>query len=194
MSLWQLALTFFLIADAIGIVPVVLSLLKDFPIKRQRQILIREGLISLFIALFFQYFGEQFLNLLEVKSYALTLCGGVILLLLALGMIFPIRQAEASKNKEEPFIFPIAVPLIAGAGVLSMIVIFTKEQANNLQVTAAILIAWAGTIAVLALAPSLQRFLGKRGFLALEQLMGMLLVIIAVSVLLKGFNLFMEIL
>lgn len=192
MSLWQLALTFFILANPIGNVPVFLSLVQSFPARRQRQILLREGVISLGIALFFQYFGELFLNLLHVQEYALTLSGGVILLIIALEMIFPLHRANTETESNEPFVVPIAIPLISGAGVLSMIVLFTKEEVNNPKVTGAIFVAWTGILLVLLMAPLLQHILGKKGLLAMQQLMGMLLTVIGVSVLVKGFYLFAE--
>jgi small neutral amino acid transporter SnatA (MarC family) len=188
---FQLALTFFIVTNPIGNIPPILALLKDYDLKRQQRILIREGIISFLIALFFQYFGELFLSILNVKDYALTLTGGMILLIIAIGMIFPkASTGPTTKLSQEPFIVPIATPLLSGAGVLSLIMLFSKEEQNAFKVSSAIVLAWIGVVAVLALAPLLQQLLGKRGMLALEQLMGMVLAIIACGILIKGFTLF----
>lgn len=191
MSFFQLALTFFIVTNPIGNIPPILTLLKDFDLKRQQHILIREGIISFLIALFFQYFGELFLSVLDVKDYSLTLCGGMILLIISIEMIFPkANTGTTTKLTQEPFIVPIATPLLSGAGVLSLIMLFAKEEQNPLKVSSAIVLAWIGVVGVLALAPFLQKLLGKRGMLALEQLMGMMLAIIACGILIKGFYLF----
>lgn len=193
MDLFQLALTFFIVTNPIGNTPAILALLKNFDFKSQRRILIREGFISFLIAIFFQYFGNVFLSHINVKDYAMSLCGGILLLVLAIEMILPSRhQDSSSETQQEPFIVPIATPLLSGAGVLSLIMLFAKQEANNLKITLAILIAWTGVILVLAFAPYLQKLLGRRGLLALEQLMGMLLAIIACEVLIKGIKLFIE--
>lgn len=193
MSIIQLALTFFLVTNPIGNTPMMLAILKDYDFKNQRRILIREGFFSFLIAIFFQYFGEVFLSLLNVRDYALTMCGGLILLLLAIEMIFPTEPTSSdTSHKKEPFIVPIATPLLSGAGVLSLIMLFSKQEANNLKITIAILIAWAGVICIMAIAPYLQKIFGKRGLLALEQLMGMLLAVIATNVFVKGLQLYME--
>lgn len=193
MSIFQLALTFFIVSNPIGNTPAILALLKDYDFRNQQRILIREGIFSFLIAIFFQYFGEFFLGLLHIQDYTMSLCGGILLFILAFQMIFPNRnESEVGALKKEPFIVPIATPLISGAGVLSMIMLFAKQEANNFKMSLAITIAWAGVIAVFALAPYLQKLLGKRGLLALEQLMGMLLAIVAAGVLVKGIQLFIE--
>lgn len=193
MSIFQLALTFFIVTNPIGNTPTILALLKNYDFKDQRRILIREGIFSFLIAIFFQYFGEIFLGLLRIQDYSMSLCGGVLLFILALEMIFPkSHQANENTLKQEPFIVPIATPLLSGAGVLSMIMLFAKQEGDNFKMSLAIVIAWIGVVGVLALAPYLQKMIGKRGLLALEQLMGMLLAIIAAGILVKGVQLFIE--
>jgi multiple antibiotic resistance protein len=191
MSVFQLALTFFIVTNPIGNSPAILSLVKDYPFADQRRILLREGIISFFIAIFFQYLGGFFLSMLHIQDYAMTLCGGVLLLIIAFDMIFPKRDQNTDNAlSKEPFIVPIATPLLSGAGVLSLIMLFAKEEAKPLKVSLAIIIAWTGVILVLGLAPYMQKLLGKRGLLALEQLMGMLLAIIATDVFVKGIKMF----
>lgn len=193
MSVFQLALTFFIVSNPIGNTPAILALLKNYNFKDQRRILIREGIFSFLIAIFFQYFGEMFLGLLRIQDYSMSLCGGTLLFILALEMIFPkSNQGTEATLKQEPFIVPIATPLISGAGVLSMIMLFAKQEGDNFKMSLAIVIAWAGVVGVLGLAPYLQKMIGKRGLLALEQLMGMLLAIMAAGILVKGVQLFIE--
>lgn len=192
-SLYQIALTFFLVANPIGNSPAIIALVKDFPFERQKKIMLREGFFALLLALFFQYLGEHFLNLLNIKNYAVTLCGGTLLFLVSLQMIFSRHGQEETKAlKQEPFIVPIATPLLSGAGLLTMIMLKSHEMQNNFLITLAILIAWVGVIAVLAGAPYLQKILGQRGLLALEQLMGLILAMISIELLVKGANLFRE--
>lgn len=193
MTILQLSFMFFIVTNPIGNTPMLLAILKGYSLKDQRRILIREGFFSFLIAIFFQYFGEFFLSLLNIYDYAMSLCGGILLMILAIEMIFPHQEAQNNqKQKLEPFIVPIATPLLSGAGVLSLIMLFSKQEANNLKISLAIILAWAAVIAILAIAPYLQKIFGKRGLLALEQLMGMLLAIIATTVFLNGVTLYME--
>jgi multiple antibiotic resistance protein len=75
-----------------------------------------------------------------------------------------------------------------------MIMLYSKEEANDLKIFFAILLAWIGVTAVLITAPYLQVFLGKRGLAALEQLMGMLLAMIAIQMIVQGSGLFLTLL
>ncbi len=187
MSIFKLALTFFVVTNPIGNAPAILSLVKDFEFSRQKQIIMREGVIALLLALFFQFFGEFFLNALKIQDYALTLAGGVILLITAIGMIFSVEGgSEQGQQKQEPFIVPIATPLLSGSGLFSIIMINSRLENNNLKISGAILIAWIGILAVLYVSPYLLRLLGKRGLAALEQIMGLLLALLATELLLKG--------
>jgi len=193
-SLFQIALTFFLVTNPIGNSPTILALVKDFEFERQKKILIREGLIALLIALFFQYFGEVFLGVLHVKNFAVSITGGVLLFLVALSMIFSTgpSSSSSSEQKQEPFIVPIATPILSGPGLMAIIMLFSRQESNNLKITLAILLAWVFVLAVVAAAPYLQKLLGKRGLVALEQLMGMLLAMMSAGMILNGIKLFVE--
>lgn len=191
MSTLALALTFFLVANPIGNSPTIIALVKDFPFERQKKIIFREGIISLLLALFFQYFGEFFLGMLQINDYALTLTGGILLFLVALQMLFHKPDgAETTQLKQEPFIVPIATPLISGPGLMTIIMINARSEANDLKISSAILIAWIGVLTVLVIAPYLQKILGKRGLAALEQVMGMVLGLMAMQMIINGAKLF----
>lgn len=188
-----LALTFFLVANPIGNSPAIMALIKGYSFERQKVIVLREAFISFLIAIFFQFFGEVFLGVLGISDYALSLTGGTVLFLLALSMIFHGPESpETTTLKAEPFIVPIAMPIITGPGLMTMIMIRTREAENFWMVTIAIIIAWIGVTLVLGFAPYLQKLIGKRGMDALEQIMGMILGLIAVNMLVNGAFLFVK--
>lgn len=195
MSIVTLALTFFIVTNPIGNSPAIVSLIKDFPLKNQQKILFRESLFSLLIALFFLFLGEALENNLLIKDYSLGISGGILLLVIALKMIFSkYNDKSTAQLKEEPFIVPIASPLISGAGLLTMIMLYSKQENDDFKLFLAILLAWIGITAVLVSAPYLQLLLGKRGMAALEQFMGMILILIAVEMIVKGVSLFLGVL
>lgn len=195
MTILQLALTFFIITNPLGNCPTIIALVKDHPLAKQQSILLRESLFALFLALFFLFFGEVSLGYLNIESYALKISGGVLLFVVALKMIFADRSETKSQvPAEDPFVVPIATPLLAGAGLFATIMTFSSQEANDMKILLALLIAWIGVTAVLVAAPYLQVFLGKRGLSALEQLMGMLLCMIGVEMLVSGFTLFLQVL
>ena len=106
--------------------------------------------------------GETFLNCLSIQEYSLRIGGGILLFVVALKMIFSSRSvSEAEKPSQTPFIVPIATPLLSGAGLLAMIMLYSKQEANDLKILFAILLAWIGVTGILVSAPYLQVILGK---------------------------------
>jgi multiple antibiotic resistance protein len=192
-SIFSIALVFFLVANPIGNSPTILSLVKHFDFERQKKIIFREAMISLLIALFFQFCGELFLGILKISDYALSFTGGIVLFMVALQMIF--HKPEDRQNaqvKQEPFIVPIATPLISGPGLMTIIMVTSKAQANDLKIFIAVLVAWVGVTLVLLGAPYLQKLVGKRGMSAMEQVMGMILGLISMEMIIKGAGLFVK--
>lgn len=190
-NIFKIAVVFFIVTNPIGNSPMILALVKDFDFERQKKILLRETFFALILVLFFQYCGEAFLSLLHIQDYALTISGGLLLFLVALSMIFVDRSStDASSLKQEPFIVPIATPLLSGPGLLSIVMLKSKLEDNDFIITSAILIAWIGVVAVMAAAPYLQKLLGKRGLAALEQLMGLILAMISMGMIVTGGDLF----
>jgi multiple antibiotic resistance protein len=191
-SIFALSLTFFLVANPIGNSPAILSLVKEYDFERQKKIMLRETFFSLLLALFFQFCGEFFLGMLKISDYALSLTGGAVLLLVALQMIFHQPEENAKTQKQEPYIVPIATPLISGPGLMTMIMINAREEKNNLVISLAIFIAWAGVALVLLGAPFLQKIIGRRGLAAVEQVMGMVLGLISAQMIVEGSHLFIK--
>lgn len=193
MSLWELALTLFLVANPIGNVPAFLSLVKQFDFSRQKAILFRESIFSFLLAIFFLFVGERFLEIIQIEQYAVSCAGGMLLFIVALRMIFPPNPPEDKEQRhQEPFIVPIATPLISGGGVLSTMMILSAKEQNNLQLFFASCIAWLLVTIVVVSSAYLQKLLGKRGLVALEQLMGMILSLISMEIIVKGITVFLK--
>ena len=193
-SVFVIANIFFFVTNPIGNAPAILAMLKSFDVKTQMRILAREVVAAFLIAVFFQFFGEIFFgNLLQVKPYATSITGGVLLFLVSFEMIFPPhQQMETVALKREPFIVPIATPLLSGPGLLTIIMLYSTQEQNNLKIFSAILLAWIGVTIVLFITPFLKRLLKDRGLIALEQLMGMLLSMMAMEMIINGIKLFLK--
>lgn len=192
-SILYTALAFFLVTNPIGNTPAILALVKDYTFQRQRVIIAREVFFALLIALFFQFFGDAFLSILNLETYTITLCGGLLLFIVALRMIFATPASETSTViKQEPFIVPIATPILSGPGLMATIMLFARKEQNMALITISILITWAGIFAVLVAGPYLNKLLGKRGMIALEQMMGMILGIMSMGLIVKGFAMYLN--
>lgn len=181
----------FLLMNPIGNVPIYLALLKEIAPKRQAQIILRELAMALAILLLFQFVGQGLLNLLGVRKDALLIAGGLILLIIAMRMIFPPERStiKITEKKEEPFLVPLAIPLVAGPAILSAIIVYSNEV-PTLPLTFAILFAWALVTVILVSAPVLLKILKERGILACERLMGLILILIASQMFLNGLRIF----
>ena len=188
MTIVSAALLLFLILDPLGNVPVFLSILRHLPPKRQRKVLVRELLIALFVLMAFLWGGKYALDVMNLRQEAVSIAGGIVLFLIGIRMIFPPPEGLMGELPGgEPFIVPLAVPLVAGpSGMAAVMLLGSREPERLLDWSLALLIAWGATAAILFCAPWLYRLLGARALTAVERLMGMLLVAISVQMFLDG--------
>ncbi|NGX30932.1 MAG: hypothetical protein K940chlam8_00287 [Chlamydiae bacterium] len=192
MSIVALSLTFFLLMDSFGNIPIYLSVLKPYPAHRQHVIIIREMLIALVIILIFQFLGEQALEALKISHAAIHIAGAVILFLIAVDMIFSKPTKTKYKQQEEPLIVPLAVPLVAGPAILASVIVFSQKENNVFFVSMALLIAWSLTALVLFCSTYIQKVLGNRVILAIEKMMGLVLTLFAVQMCMDGITIFIQ--
>jgi multiple antibiotic resistance protein len=178
-------LTLFLVMDPLGNIPLFLVLLDNVREERRRWVLLRESLIALAALILFLYAGPYLLSLLQISRPALGISGGVVLFLIALRMIFPVPGGVFGPTPDgEPFIVPIAIPLIAGPSALATVMLFSTVSSSRWEWTIAILLAWILSTTILLAATFLRRILRPRGLIAIERLMGMILMTVAVQMLL----------
>ena len=189
MEIWSAALTLFLIMDPLGNLPVFMSILKGVPEQRRRQVLIRELLIALVIMMIFLFSGEAILKVMHLKTETVSISGGIILFIIGIRMIFPSRNNAHNDEplKEEPFIVPLATPLVAGPSLLAALMLLANRQPDmTFEWTIAAIGAWVASSAILMSCGRLYKLLGDRGLMAIERLMGMILVMLSVQMLLDG--------
>ena len=188
MTLLSAAVLLFLVMDPLGNVPLFLAALRHVPPERYRRIIVRDLLIALAIMVGFLFAGKYLLDVLNVSAAALPAAGGVILLLIAMRMIFPSSERTLHEEvREEPFIVPLAVPYTAGPSVLATELLLMSREPDRWPIwLAAVGLAWLASVVILYLASDLRKLLGERGLTALERLMGMILVIVAVEMLMQG--------
>jgi multiple antibiotic resistance protein len=188
-------LTLFLVMDPIGNIPFFVSHLKDVKEGRKTWVVARESLIALLVLLFFLFFGPLLMQLMNISEAALYIAGGVLLLLIALGMIFPgtgqLSVVSDDERQGEPFIVPLAIPLIAGPSTMATIMVFSSRPEPLRLWVGALAAAWVLSSAILLLSPGFSRLLGPRGLRACERLMGMVLTVVAVQMSLDGVRLFL---
>ncbi|RPI72975.1 MAG: NAAT family transporter [Desulfobacteraceae bacterium] len=194
MDILSVSITLFLIMDPFGNIPIFLPILEKVPDRRRRKVLVRELLFALILIVIFVFCGRYVMNFLGLKQASVSMAGGLILFLIAVRMVFPAAEGHTDKDLEgEPLLVPLAVPLVAGPSLLSVLLLFsTAEPDHLLKLLFASGLAWAGTFAVLFSSTFLIRFLTKRGLIAVERLMGMILVALAVQLFLDGVSAYLK--
>ncbi|ABM94978.1 MarC family protein [Methylibium sp. Pch-M] len=178
-----------LVLDPFGSLPIFISVLKGVPPERRTRVAVREVLIAFCVLLAFMFAGQGFLNLMHLSERSLEVAGGVILLIIAIRMIFTSgSQIYASDGgAREPFIFPLAVPLLAGPSAMATVLLLASRQPQQLMqwvgaVSAAMLVCGA----VMLAADRIRKLLGHSMVSAIEKLMGLVLTAVAVEMILAG--------
>ena len=194
MTLLSAAVLLFFVMDPLGNVPLFLSALRQVDPARYRIVIVRELLIALVILVVFLFAGRYLLGLLHVSPAALTAGGGLILLLIAVRMVFPTSERSLREEVEgEPLVVPLAVPYTAGPSMLATELLFMSREPDRWAVwLGAVVLAWLASAFILYFAANLRRLLGDRGLTAVERLMGMLLVVVAVEQLMQGIAQYLE--
>lgn len=177
-----------LVMDPLGNIPLFLSFLQGIDKCRRRFIIIRELLIALGVLLIFLFFGERLLLFLNLQQETVSISGGIVLFIIGIRMIFPTSSGVMGQQLDgEPFIVPLAIPLIAGPSALATLILMVHTAPEKMtQWLISLLIAWSFTAFILMLAPIFYKILKRRGLAAIERLMGMLLIMISVQMLLNG--------
>jgi multiple antibiotic resistance protein len=194
MTTTSAAVLLFLVMDPLGNIPFFLAALSRVEPDRQRLVVVRELSIALAVMVAFLFGGRFFLDLLQVSEPALTTAGGVILLLIAIRMIFPSAQRPLEEAVEgEPFVVPLAIPYVAGPSALATeLLLMSREPSRWLDWLVALLAAWLATGIILYFSSGMRRFLSERGLRAIERLMGMVLITVAIQMLMTGIDRFLE--
>jgi len=193
MSVFSAILLLILVMDPIGNIPFFLLALKNVEQKRQQRIILRELLIALGVLIVFLLAGQYVLHILNISEPSLTIAGGIILFLISIRMIFPGVHGILEETPDgEPFIVPLAIPYLAGpAAMAAVMFIANRDPGRWPEWLLALVIACVFSGLILYFASALSRYLGTRGIIAIERLMGMVLVTISVQMFMTGISRFL---
>jgi len=188
MEVLSTAFLLFLVLDPVGNIPAFLAVLNSVPPERHTRIILREMLIALATLVLFLLLGQYILAALQVSYSSLGVAGGIIMFLIALRMVFPVPRGLAPEDLDgEPFIVPLAIPLVAGpAAMATLMLLMARRPQDWLKWLAALLLAWSVSGGILLFAERLGRLLGKRTLNAIERLMGLILTAVAVEMFING--------
>lgn len=192
LSIISATVTLILVMDPIGNIPFFLSALHMVSPKRRQIVILRELIIAYAALLIFLLGGQTFLRFLQLRGESISIAGGIILFLIALRMVFPGMRQE-SEIEGEPLVVPLAIPGVAGPSALATILLLVNSQPSRvLDWLLALTVAWVVCAIVLVASPVFYRALGERGVTAMERLMGMILVTVAVQMFLDGIRHYLQ--
>lgn len=177
-----------LVLDPLGSLPIFISVMRGVAPERKRWVAVREVVLAFIALAAFMFAGDAFLRVMHLSERSLEVAGGVILLMIAIRMIFGSGESiYAAESDREPFIFPLAVPLMAGPSAMATVLLLASRQPDRM-------VEWVGALScamvvsgvILLAADRIRRLLGDSVVSALEKLMGLVLTAIAVEMILAG--------
>jgi multiple antibiotic resistance protein len=200
----------FTVVDPIGLAPVTLALTADLSLYERAFVVTRATIIAAVVVAIFSVLGEAIFSALGVTTPAFSLAGGVLLFLVAIDMLFgrqsgareTPREAREARKREDVSVFPLAIPMIAGPGTLTTIILLNSSTVNNPAGPELLLRVVIGAAAALTLVAcwitmrlslSIQKRIGVTGILVLSRVQGMLLAAVAAQFMLNGLSQFLHI-
>lgn len=191
--------TLFVIIDPIGLAPLFAALTQGMTPRQRRSIAIRACLVAAALLTLFGLAGEAVLGFLGISMPAFRIAGGILLFIIALDMLFERRAkrrqdtADAETNDgdgdDDPSVFPLAIPLIAGPGSIATMILLTGRDDSTLNLIAihGVMALVIGCVFILfLLAAPLERLLGPTGINVVTRLLGMLLAALSVQFVIDG--------
>ncbi|MBF9030070.1 NAAT family transporter [Rhodobacterales bacterium HKCCE3408] len=184
----------FVVIDPVGLAPIFIALTAGQSAGRRRAIAFRSVIVALGILTLFGIAGEAVLAFLGISMPAFRMAGGILLFLTALDMLFERRtqrrEGKADAHAEDPSVFPLAIPLIAGPGsIATMILLAGADGAEPLDILLVhlVMVAVLALVLVLCLlAAPIERLLGRTGIVVVTRLLGMLLAALSVQFVIDG--------
>jgi multiple antibiotic resistance protein len=179
----QTFIAVFVLADAVGNIPIVLVLTKGMMPDQRNQVIDKAIIVAIAVLLLFAFAGQVILNYLEISIGSLRVAGGLLLLLIALQMLRGELDRPIIEEGRDVAITPLALPLLAGPGTLTTVMLLmSKSQSPHISVAVGILGAMFITWLILRLANLIDQWIGAEGGVIVTQLLGFLLAALAVEI------------
>jgi multiple antibiotic resistance protein len=189
--------TLLVVVDPPGLAPIFVALTQGYPETRKREAAIRGTVLGTVILLLFALAGDALLDALGIGIPAFRIAGGILLFLLALDMIFAsptglrsrsVREQEEISYERDVSVFPLAIPLLAGPGAITTVLLYTggRDLTGIVVFVAVLLAVMILTLISLLLAPRIMRRFGETGSEVLTRVLGVLLAALAVQFVLDG--------
>ncbi|MCF1430227.1 MAG: YchE family NAAT transporter [Shewanella sp.] len=187
------------IINPVGLLPVFVSL-TSHQTKPDRNHTAKVANIAVVIILLVTIFaGQSILNMFSISLSAFRIAGGTLIAIIAMSMLQG-KLSEVKRNKEEDressamesvAVVPLALPLMAGPGAISSVIVFAAENntwVNLLGMSAAVLVFGMLSFMLFRMAGVIYKILGKTGINVITRLMGLIMLSIGIEVIAAGFK------
>ena len=185
--------TLFVVIDPIAVAPLFMALTQDMDPGHRRAAALRATLVALGVLTVFGLFGDTLLRLIGISLTSFRISGGLLLFLIAVEMLFEKRTERRSSNtrvRNDPSVFPIAVPLVAGPGAMATMVLLASQGGGGWEWLVALhLVLFTVlliTLVMFLIGAKIDKLFGKNGINVLTRLFGILLAALAVQIVLDG--------
>ncbi|KGJ05129.1 multiple antibiotic resistance protein [Paracoccus halophilus] len=185
--------TLFVVIDPIGLAPLFIALTRGMTPQKRRRIGWRALAIAAALLTLFGLAGESILAGIGISLPAFRIAGGMLLFLTALDMLFERRterrEGQTPGDEDDPSVFPLATPLLAGPGALATMILLVGQDAGAAHTVMIHLVMFSvlGIVAMLfAVADPIAHMLGRTGTMVLTRLFGMLLAALSIQFVIDG--------
>lgn len=194
----QTFLTMVVVMDPIGLAPIFIGLAGNRPSFERRKMAIKATAVAGVIIFLFAFFGQSLLDHLGISIHSFKIAGGILLFLIALDMVFArpsgARETEEeekeAQSRQDPSVFPLAIPLIAGPGTLASIMILATKASGHILDLVVVMAVTAIVLALcylaLRLSGQIARVIGLTGVHVVTRVLGVLLGALAVQYVADG--------
>lgn len=193
-TVFAMFVTLFVVVDPIGLAPVFVALTAGVERQRRLAIATRAAIVAGGVLALFAIAGEAILGIVGISMAAFRISGGLLLFLIAVEMLFERRGKRREKSAEaeqhdDPSVFPLATPLIAGPGAMATMILLASEHGGGIGMltllgvmVTVLLMVWL----LFRAAPTIERLLGHTGISVITRLLGMFLAALSVQFVVDG--------
>lgn len=173
----------FVLADALGNAPIFLVLTKGMETSEKHSVVDRASLVATAVLLGFAFGGQLLLDYLHISMGSLRVAGGLLLLLISLQMLKGELDTPIVEQERDVAITPLALPLLAGPGTLTTVMLLMSESPTaHISVAVGILAAMFVTWFIVRQAARVDHLIGAEGAVIITQLLGFLLAALAIEI------------
>ena len=192
-SLSEIVTTFlavFIVVDPLGLIPVFISLSAGFDERRRRATIAKAVVTAFAVLCLFIFTGGAILRFLGIQTGSFSIAGGILLFIVSIDLLFGRPGRTKTSADEEPdradvAIFPLGVPMLAGPGTITTILIYVSRSRSPVSgiplLLACVVVALAVAALTMFLSSGFLRVLGRTGVSVIERIMGILLAALSVQ-------------